>query len=208
MKPLREGHRFTHQEAIKLVESSYPAYLNRLNSQVTPKVSRPTRSTFPFQIFNTIDEALFAGVLQGNVCLKWASLPSGLAGKTARAGRDACSRIMVELSIEIQHRGAYEHTIQILVHQMIHAFLLQCCGHNNHGVSGSGHELVHNLDYSAIASIIQDFLKLPKVQSRPAYFGCFTITSRHGSRLVSESAGKEAGSSSCRDHERASSMEG
>ena len=109
---------------------------------------------------------------------------------------------MVELPTDIQHRGTHEHIVQVLAHQMIHALFLQCCGHKNYGISGSGHALTHNYEYSAIALIIQDILKVPKMQSGPAYLGCFWINFRHGSRPVPESAGKEARSTICRGHER------
>ena len=200
IKPSREAYRLTHEQSIKLVEKSYPAYLNRTSGQGTPRHFRPTASVLPFVIFDIIDEALFVGLLKGNVCLKWASLPSGLAGRTIRAGRDACPRIMVELAISVRRESNLDYIIQVLVHQMIHAFLLQCCGHKHKHVSGTGHDCAHSYEYSAIAFIIQTYLKIPATQSSPAYFGCSPIDLVYGYRPVSEAAAKEVGGSICVDH--------
>lgn len=200
IKPAHEIHKLQHQETIKLAEQSTSAYLAKF--QGTNGLSKDIqcrRSDLPFHVFNEIDAALFSGVLKGNVHLKWAPLPPMLFGRTIRAGRDDCPRIAIELAEHLMAGGAPEDILEVLVHQMIHAFLLQCCGHKNRGVTGNGHDLKHGLEYSTIAYIIQASFFRKKLVSFPAEIGCFAHPAhRVGSNLFRYTYSQnEAGGSFC-----------
>lgn len=200
IKPARDAHKLQHQEAIKLVEQSTSAHLAQTKEKTfVVKEARCHRSDLPFHVFNEIDAALFSGVLKGNVYLTWAPLPPALFGRTIRAGHGDCPRIAIELAERVKSRGAPEEILAVLVHQMIHAFLLQCCGHRNTDVSGNGHDLRHGLGYSTIAYIIQKSFFPKKDAYYPAEFGCIADPAYHvGSTLLRQAySQKEVGSSFC-----------
>ena len=200
IKPARDAHKLQHQEAIKLVEHSTSAYFTKLE-QTSSLITdiRCGRSDLPFYVFNEIDAALFAGVLKGNVYLKWAPLPTALFGRTIRAGRGASPRIAIELAEHVLARGAPEEIVEVLVHQMIHAFLLQCCGHKNHDVSGNGHDLRHGLEFSTIAYIFQKSFFSKRAPFPPAEIGCIGDPAYHARcrNLRHTYFQTEAGSSFC-----------
>ncbi|MCJ1247384.1 hypothetical protein MMC30_004598 [Trapelia coarctata] len=200
IKPACDVHKLQHQEAIKLVEQSTSAYLTK-SEETGGLVTdiRCNRTDLPFYVFNEIDAALFAGVLRGNVYLKWAPLLPALFGRTIRAGRSACPRIAIELADHVLARGAPEEILEVLVHQMIHAFLLQCCGHKNHDISGNGHDLRHGLEFSTIAYIFQKRFFPRRDPFSPAEIGCirdsvYHARSRHLRHTYLQN---EAGSSFC-----------
>jgi len=200
IKPARDAHKLQHQEAIQLVEQSTSTYLTKIKETVGFVTDiRCSRSELPFYVFNDIDTALFSGVLKGNVYLKWAPLPTALFGRTIRAGRSACPRIAIELADHVLARGAPEEILEVLVHQMIHAFLLQCCGHRNHDVSGNGHNLRHGLEFSTIAYIFQKHFFPKRDTFSPAEIGCIGDPAYHArSRHMRHTYLKdEAGSSFC-----------
>lgn len=200
IKPARDAHKFQHQEAIKVVEQSTSAHLTLIKEKTYfVKEARCHRSDLPFHVFNEIDAALFLGVLKSNVYLKWAPLPPALFGRTIRPGRGDCPRIAIELAERVKSRGAPEEILAVLLHQMIHAFLLQCCGHRNNDVGGNGHDLRHGLEYSTIAYIIQKSFFPRKDTYYPAAFGCTEDPAYHaGSKLLRQAYWqKEAGSSFC-----------
>ena len=108
----------------------------------------------PFMVFDDLDRKLFRSVLQGNVYLTWASLPRGVDARTSRAGLRGRPRITIELSHDIAEGRAA--TLGILLHQMIHAYYLQCCGHKNRGVDGKGHDLCHKEEFHNLRRSIRE----------------------------------------------------
>jgi hypothetical protein len=216
-KPAREPHRLHQAEAVLLVNDSIKAFMEKADSShSSPPHMEYSASDFPFLIFNEIDAVLFSGILKGNIYLKWAGqdLPPGILGRTFRAGRDSCPRITIELCREsFYNRPSAAGIVQTLIHQMIHAYLLQCCGHKNADVKGSGHDLKHGLEYSTIAYIIQRFVMVPgEVSHFPGYFGCsdarmlsrahYRAPMRHGRMLLPVAPTAEAGGSVCRPSDR------
>ena len=206
LKPVRDHHGFTQEQAIKLALRFDNEQKDSSKDAGSATKQRAAQfADLPFHIFNDIDATLFSGLLRGNVYLAWAKLSRGLSGRTTRPGRQACPRIAIELSHDIigtEHPGIL---VSALLHQMIHAYLLQCCGHKNAKVRGSGHNLAHNVDFAIIAMIIQDRISPVPKQEYPATLGCWdpyssgyvTKAKRNVARTLDRSPPMEAGSSIC-----------
>ena len=206
LKPVRDHHGFTQEQAIKLVRQFDNQQKDSSKDAAWATKQRATHfAELPFHIFNDIDATLFFGLLKGNVYLAWAKLPRGLSGRTTRPGRQACPRIAIELSHDIIATQRTGVLVSTLLHQMIHAYLLQCCGHKNGRVAGSGHNLAHNVDFAITAMIIQDRISPSLKQEYPATLGCWDPYSsgygpkarRHGARTLDQLPPTEAGSSIC-----------
>ncbi|MCJ1379952.1 hypothetical protein MMC17_003055 [Xylographa soralifera] len=171
LEPVREPHRITPAEAIKIVQQCLKALQHGAQDQkyVGP-IAPIDKLTYPFDVFNNIDQALFSGVLKGNVFLKWEFLQRGICGRTSRAGFAASPRISIELSDNLR-RGPTSLILEALVHQMLHAYLLQCCGSREPNVEANGHDLAHDLEYSTLAYLIQKFLLDQELPRCPACLG-------------------------------------
>ena len=82
--------------------------------------------SLPFKVFNDVDASLFHGVLRGNVHLRWSKdLPDYLQGRTTLPCVNSCPRIMIELSRNLSTHKTFEDVLIALVHQMVHAYLIQ-----------------------------------------------------------------------------------
>ncbi|MCJ1404352.1 hypothetical protein MMC11_007577 [Xylographa trunciseda] len=158
LKPVREPHGISPAEAIKLVQQCLKSLTSSVQDRKYVGPIAPTdKLTYPFEIFDHIDKALFSGVLKGNVFLKWEFLQKGLHGRTSRAAFAASPRISIGLSDNLR-RGSPSLILEALVHQMLHAYLLQCCGYKEPNTETNGHDLTHSLEYSTIAYLIQKYL--------------------------------------------------
>ncbi|TKA70523.1 hypothetical protein B0A49_07502 [Cryomyces minteri] len=85
------------------------------------------RDDMVFRIFDKLDGCLFAEKLKHNVYLEWASLDSGVSGRTSIAGVVA-PRVSVQLNEDVHLNASREDIIASLIHHMIHAYFLVCCG--------------------------------------------------------------------------------
>ena len=93
----------------------------------------------PFLIFDSFDRTMFQGKLKGMVYLKWRTLSDNAPGVTSAPDvRD--SRICIELNIRpYEERGAdLDDLLDALIHQMIHAYFLVCCGKQTKGTTQDG----------------------------------------------------------------------
>jgi hypothetical protein len=93
----------------------------------------------PFLIFDSFDRTIFQGKLKGMVYLKWRTLSDNSPGVTSAPDvRDP--RICIELNIRpFEERGAdIEDLLDVLIHQMIHAYFLVCCGKQTKGTTQDG----------------------------------------------------------------------
>lgn len=93
----------------------------------------------PFLIFDSFDRTMFQGKLKGMVYLKWRSLSDNSPGVTSAPDvRDP--RICIELNIRpFEERGAdIEDLLDALIHQMIHAYFLVCCGKQSKSTTSDG----------------------------------------------------------------------
>jgi hypothetical protein len=93
----------------------------------------------PFLIFDSFDRTMFQGKLKGMVYLKWRTLSDNSPGVTSAPDvRD--SRVCIELNIgPYEERGAdLDDLLDALIHQMIHAYFLICCGRQTKGTTQDG----------------------------------------------------------------------
>lgn len=108
----------------------------------------------PFMIFDELDKELFCSVLKGNVYVKWSESPPGVYAATSRADLKS-PRITIELS-KLLLENSRVTILATLLHQMIHAYYLQCCGYKDEGVEGVGHDLHHGLEFDVLARNIKE----------------------------------------------------
>ena len=108
----------------------------------------------PFMTFGDLDKKLFRSALCGNVYLTWARLPHGIFGRTSRLGLHGRRRITIKLSLHVADDRAA--TLGVLLHQMIHAYYLQCRGHKNKKAVRKGHDLRHREEFKSLRRTIKE----------------------------------------------------
>lgn len=116
----------------------------------------PLGKKAPFLIFDSLDKALFQGKLKGMVYLKWRTLSDNSPGVTSAPDvRD--SRICIELNIRPYEDGDgdLEDLLGALVHQMIHAYFLVCCGRQIKGTTQDG-RLLDALNFGVLMYTIKE----------------------------------------------------
>ena len=115
----------------------------------------------PRIIFNRLDKALFGGKLKNMVYLRWKSHITFACGTTSAPGVvRGISRICIELNkvpFE-QGYGNMDVLLDALIHQMIHAFFLVCCGAQPKGAKEDG-RLADGLHFGVLLHTIQDISK-------------------------------------------------
>ena len=204
LEPVREPHRITSAEAIKLVQQCLKTLQHTAQDQKHVGPTAPIdRLAYPFDVFDHIDQALFFGVLKGNVFLKWEFLQRGTSGRTTRAGIAASPRISIGLSDHLR-RGPPSLILEALVHQMLHAYLLQCCGYREPNTETNGYDLAHGLEYSTLNYLVRKYLLNQEVARCPACLGlhsdiCPSIRRRSGTKRPNGSHVTGPGSSLCEE---------
>lgn len=116
----------------------------------------PLNKRAPFLIFDSLDRNLFQGKLKGMVYLKWRSLSDNAPGVTSAPGiRD--TRICVELNVRpFEEKDAdFEDLLDALIHQMIHAYFLVCCGACDKQGKADG-RLLDGLHFGVLLSTIKE----------------------------------------------------
>lgn len=83
----------------------------------------------PFLMFNCLDKALFQNKLKDMVHLKWVRMCGGSPGSTSVPSKEI-PRICIRLNrTEFEDgRATIDDMLDVLIHQMIHAYFLVCCG--------------------------------------------------------------------------------
>ena len=114
--------------------------------------------TLPFLMFDELDRTLFCSKLTCNVSLTWANVPRGIPGRTFPPGLK-CPRITIELSEKVLLNASKICILTALLHQMIHAYFLQCCGYRTEETRSTGYNLGHGPDFLALKAVISR--KLP-----------------------------------------------
>ena len=156
LRVAREPDYASPEEAIKIAEASMKA--TRTANKRRPRCHPPQTfngESLPFQLFNDVDAKVFAGALRGNVMLRWAQLPYGLLGMTTQPGKRSNPRILIELSGNLLLARSKETILRVLLHQMTHAYFVQCCGYDYAYERGKDVSLAHNLPFSALLAVIQ-----------------------------------------------------
>ena len=156
------------------------AWLETLSLHLFDKV------LLPWMTFEDLDEAIFCRVLTGNVYLRFAKLPYGCWSRTSRAGLKYL-RITIELSTSlIDQQCSRQEIVATMLHQMIHAYYLQCCGYRESGVEGTGHDLCHGTGFKKLLDLIQNLLGRPGDRRRdfPSLWGSVLYNGTRKARHV------------------------
>ena len=112
----------------------------------------------PFMVFNQLDEELFRSVLRGNVYLAWSSRLSyyrkAITFKQGKNQNPKNPRITIKLSTRLRDEGDRMEVVATLIHQMIHAYYLQCCGFQDNDVQKPGYNLGHGFEFQGLLDVI------------------------------------------------------
>lgn len=110
----------------------------------------------PFLVFDCLDRNLFQGLLKGMVYLKWRTLSNNAPGVTS-APDVKDPRICIELNTRpFEERGAsLDELLDALIHQMIHAYFLVCCGKQGKSTEQDG-RLLDALHFGILMYTIQE----------------------------------------------------
>ena len=112
----------------------------------------------PYVIFDYLDKALFGGKLKDMVYLRWKSQASYAYGTTSAPGVvPGIPRICIDLNREPFEGGDgdLEDLLDAMIHQMIHAFFLVCCGAQPKGAKQDG-RLADGLHFGVLLHTIRD----------------------------------------------------
>ncbi len=146
------GHETTEQAFVLAARPILDSASPRM-AFLEPEQSYPYDNwSLPYLAFDELDRKLFRSKLRGNVCLKWSMIPYGIPGRTSRAGLEY-PRITIELS-DILPNTTKIGVLTALLHQMIHAYFLQCCGYQSEGQGRSGYGLGHDFEFLAFKDLI------------------------------------------------------
>ncbi|KAL8828217.1 MAG: hypothetical protein Q9170_006696 [Blastenia crenularia] len=145
------------EEAFTLAERQLKSHVRRQIAcihQCPGPMTLAQKQKLPFQVFNELDKEYFRSVLNGNVSLGWSYLPNNMFSRTVRAGRNNNPRIRIELSPALYQGPLRCDILAALIHQMVHAYYLQCCGYRDRGFSGEGHDLGHEQSFQALLECV------------------------------------------------------
>ncbi|MCJ1461956.1 hypothetical protein MMC07_000556 [Pseudocyphellaria aurata] len=110
----------------------------------------------PFKVFDQLDREMFRSVLKGNVYMKWSDkMPDGIYSTTQKAGSSKRPRITIILSRHLSEAPRAD-ILCTLVHQMMHAYFLQCCGYKGQDGGRDGHDLCHGPEFQALLVTISN----------------------------------------------------
>lgn len=144
----------------------------------------------PYMIFDLIDRAMFAGKLKGMVHLRWKPQASSACGRTSAPGvMNGIARICIDLnSVSFEEDdGDLDDLLDALIHQMIHAFFLVCCGAQPKGVKPDG-RLTDGVHFGVILMTIRDISR--QCQDGPVPFIFYAHTRRKLQEPQSTSASR------------------
>ncbi|QIW94682.1 hypothetical protein AMS68_000200 [Peltaster fructicola] len=110
----------------------------------------------PFVLFSILDKHLFGGKLAGMVLLTWKAQGSSHPGTTC-ATRTVAKRICIQLNSTPfeEHTAGMSHLLGMLIHHMIHAYFLVCCGAQKKGEKQDG-RMCDGLHFGVILATIND----------------------------------------------------
>lgn len=144
--------------------------LNKLPFSIPACPTHPENANhLPFLSFNALDNLLFANALRGNVHLRWQeSIETGETyhGYTS-ASKYEDSRVCITLNTALQRKANWKGDIfAALVHHMVHAYLLICCGYhhkkrNTDVEPPTSYDLTHSLEFVTLLSAINHILVTP-----------------------------------------------
>ena len=157
------------------IEQALAAAVNLIRCSPAPGVALVKASCavdqtkWPFLFFNELDKIFFCSKLKGNVCLELsAKLPWGIPGRTSQAGVRS-PRITIELSVNLIAKATETGVLTVLLHQMIHAYLLQCCDYTTEIVGNHGYDLSHGSAFLVLKNMIDMRLSQSPSSWNPLY---------------------------------------
>ena len=130
-------------------------------------------------IFDYIDKAMFGHELQGVVYLTWKTQVSHSPGTTSAPGTVAgIPRICIELNkLPFENGGTHiDDLLDALIHQIIQAFFLVCCGPQPKDAKQDG-RLAHGLHFGVIFHTIMDISR--QCQDRKLQLVFYAATRRN-----------------------------
>ncbi|KAL9599542.1 MAG: hypothetical protein Q9219_003786 [cf. Caloplaca sp. 3 TL-2023] len=157
MKPKDRTLGLSKEEAFALIEEKLQGHVRKqiaCVSQCAGHLHPEQKRKLPLQVFGELDQEFFRSVLTGNVSLHWSDLPTGTFSRTICAGVNGNPRIRIELSPLLFLNGSRHNVLAVLLHQMVHAYYLQCCGHRDRDYGGDRHRLDHDLPFYALVHCI------------------------------------------------------
>ncbi|KAK3617851.1 hypothetical protein LTR22_026586 [Elasticomyces elasticus] len=136
----------------------------------------------PFLIFEHLNKVLFAGKLRGMVYLRLKASASNTPGTTSAAGVvPGIDRICVELNSTLfeDDEGDVDELLDVMIHQMIHAYLLVTCGAQKKGSQQDG-RLLDGLHLGVIMYTIKDITQQCKLDELDLTFHAASRQARNG----------------------------
>ncbi|KAF2723702.1 hypothetical protein K431DRAFT_197958, partial [Polychaeton citri CBS 116435] len=141
-------------------------YIRELDCGNSTSISNRT----PYLIFTHLDKAIFGGKLDGMVYLRWRGMSSSSPGTTfapgrERSGGEKVPRVCIELNstpFETPEEdeiggGGIDELLDVLIHQMIHAWFLVCCGAQEEGARQDG-RISDGLHFGVILFTLRDVI--------------------------------------------------
>ncbi|KAL9612487.1 MAG: hypothetical protein Q9167_002918 [Letrouitia subvulpina] len=156
-QPVRKALELDHDEAFRLarerIKSVKPIRIKCLEYRDIKPYS--DRKNLPFFVFNELDKIFFRSTLKGNVSLTLSSdLPLGIYSATFPANSNGNPRISIQISRDFPKYTGRQEVLAALLHQMGHAYYLQCCGFRGPH-QREGHEFGHDEAFYALLKSIQ-----------------------------------------------------
>ncbi|KAI4225028.1 MAG: hypothetical protein L6R40_008396 [Gallowayella cf. fulva] len=155
-KPTSRALECSPEEAFTLAQEALENVRKRIHCINSSRADVKSQSKYllPFRVFNELDKEFFRSMLKGNVSLGWTPLAWGVLSLTKCAGQNDNPRTRIELSPLLHLHGTRLDIFAALIHQMVHAYYLQCCGHRESAHSGDGHDLGHEQQFHALLRCI------------------------------------------------------
>ena len=155
LKPAAQSASIGRHEAFGLMHQAVKGKITTAACLDSSKRHKYKKEFLPFMVFHDLDKALFRSTLEGNVHLRWSNM--ALLSTCSRPGPHGRLRITIDLCpILISRDYSREVIIGTLLHQMIHAYLLQVCGYRSEGVDTRGHDLGHDHEFLAAQHTIRE----------------------------------------------------
>ncbi|OQO14441.1 hypothetical protein B0A48_01318 [Cryoendolithus antarcticus] len=119
----------------------------------------PVANTTPFRIFDLLDRTFFLHLLNGMVYLRWRTQSDHSPGMTCTAGT-VCPRVTIELNSTPfkKDKAQIDDLLEQMIHQMIHAYFLICCGAQDKEAKQDG-RLLDGVHFGVILEAINEITR-------------------------------------------------
>lgn len=117
----------------------------------------PVHPKSPFMMFNCLDKALFQNKLKDMVHLKWIRMCGESPGSTSVPSTEV-PRICIRLNRTLfeDGRATIDDMIDAVVHQMIHAYFLVCCGAAPENAAKDDDRLLDGVHFAVLLKTIDE----------------------------------------------------